>query len=244
MSDSDWDIVDDVEIDFEDADESKVESSRVVDQAGSYHLEITNVKVRFELDDKNNNKNMLCTCRVLHSAPNQCAEGSIYYHEIMFSGKGGSPPEGWMKDSMLSFLYGVGIMKKEGKKYIDPETGTPKLNWKTLPERLKNLQFVGDIKREPSKDDKYDDRFRLKFGKGAFPVTAPEVSNVPKHGESLELLGLSRSEAEKIGGVFEKKNGSTAPAEKPAEPVATPATNGQDTANATTKEFDAGGDDW
>ncbi len=179
-----------------DVDQSKIGSGRrEVDKVGKYHFEISEVTARplpYATDDmsKHRRPDIGLTCTVLQTAPNQSPAGAIYYHSLVMGGKGpGAPIEQWAKEATMNFLAGVGILQNRNGVWIDPETGTTRINSKTLVPRLKAVrQFVGNIRLNKSDDPKYPDKFELMFGRGAYPVDAPEVADVPKNEEARKLL--------------------------------------------------------
>lgn len=183
---------DEINFDTEGVDPEKVGNRPTVDKAGKYHFEIANVKERFgSVNEKGALQfpNILCTCVVLYSVSGQSSEGAIYYHEVILGGKGGGRPDEWAIQATTAFLAGVGILKKVDGKFLDPETNSTNINIKSLAARLKGLQFIGDIKREKSKDSQYDDKFKLSFGRGAYQVDDPFVMDVPKNRDALALIG-------------------------------------------------------
>lgn len=203
----------DLQFSTDDVDESAVGSAIVVDQVGKYHLEIADAKNRFETMSDNGNPrrpDILCTCRVLNTVKGQSPEGSVYYHQIQLGGKGGGAPEKWQKESTVNFLHGIGLLKKVDGKFIDPETGTTAINVKTLAKRLQGIQFIGHIKRNKSNDERYDDKFELLFGRGAFQVNDPAVANVPKNADALALIGGQHQRPQQATAPAPSNNGTAA----------------------------------
>jgi len=181
-----------LDFDMSDVDPGKVGSRVTVDKAGKYHFEIETARENFQVMNDNGkprSPDITVTCVVLEPVPGQSSAGSYYYHHIHLGGSGGGPPEPWQKEATVSFLSGIGLLKKQGDIYIDPETGAGKLNVKTLATRLQGMQFIGHIKCEKDKSGQYDDRYCLSFGRGAFVVDDPVVAEVPKCKAALELIG-------------------------------------------------------
>lgn len=184
------------DFDTDGVDPGKVGSRVTVDKAGKYHFEIETARENFEVMNDNGkprSPDITVACVVLESVPGQASAGSYYYHHIHLGGSGGGPPEPWQKEATVSFLSGIGLLKKQGDIFIDPETGAGKLNVKTLATRLKGMQFIGHIKCEKDKTGNYDDRYCLSFGRGAFAVDDPVVAEVPKCRAALELIGKANA---------------------------------------------------
>ncbi len=187
--------VDGFDLDTEGVDPDKVKSTLNVDKPGKYHFEIANAKNEsFDFVNTNGDAaspHILCVCVVLQSVAGQSPAGSLLFHRIYLAGK--TPQDAtpdWIRESATNFLTGVGRLKKQGEKFIDPATGTTKIDLKTLAERLTHKQFIGNAKLEKSDDPKYPDKVEFKFGRGAFPIDAAEVADVPKNPAALELIGM------------------------------------------------------
>lgn len=184
---------------FDDFDMDGVDAERIgsgspdVDKPGWYHF-IIDAKARpesFFADDmsKHRKPDILCNCTVLVSAPGQSPEGSLYRHNVVLGGKGpGVPIEKYDLEQTLNFLVGVGVLTKVNGRIIDPETGTAKLNTRTLERRLDRRQFIGKIEFVKSRDPQYKDKHELNWGRGAFQLTDPIVKNVPKHADYAALV--------------------------------------------------------
>jgi hypothetical protein len=193
--------------DASDVDASEVGSGELpVDKPGMYHflIEATARPSTHYKDDMNKSRkpDVLCICTVLHSVLGQSPEGSVYYHSVILGGYGGGEYKRTDRDKMCNFMVGLGILKKQGDKIIDPETGSTKLNFATFAKRLNNVQFVGKItfnaggakftlneSGEQVPDGKYQDKYELSWGKGAFPVGDARVKNVPKNEDMLRAGG-------------------------------------------------------
>lgn len=203
--------------DTSDVDPSDCESKPTISKVGKYHLEVVSVKPRPEKENEDGTPrrpDILLTCVVLHSVKGQSPEGSLYYENVIAGGKGGGQPEEWAKKATCAFLHGVGLLRKEGQgdaaKFIDPETGTTRIDFGKMCAKLEALQFVADIKKEKGTDG-YDDKFKLSFGRGAYTIGHPAVSDVPLNKEAAQTF-LGRT-----GG------GSKPPTDKPpASPPASP----------------------
>lgn len=179
--------------DTQGVDPSKVGSLVMVDQPGKYHFQITAATEKWEthvVKDSGNGTvdvrpHILLTCTVCETVPGQSPAGSAYFHRLLLGGKGGAAIEDWAKNATMNFLVGIGIIKEHkanGTTYfIDPETNQTAINIPTLANRLRGLQFIGNIKLNKSDDERYDDRYELPFGQGVFQVNDPRVANVPKN---------------------------------------------------------------
>lgn len=229
------------DMDAQAVDASKVGSRVHIEKVGKYHVELVDAKNDFETrTNKGDEKSpcVLVTCEVQASEKDLSPPGSMYWHRIDVGGKGGGPLEDWQLSSSVNFLYGVGLLKKvvvqqddgmgtieDVVKFIDPATGTTKIEVHTLAERLKGLQAVFDMKLNKSKDPKYDDKIELVFGRGAFRVDDPMVSGLPwLHKDALAVrkpypAGESGSGNAVNGASHPPANAATtAPAAQPPAP--------------------------
>ena len=182
------------EVDVEGVDSEKISSHVNVDKTGKYHFDIVDVRPRLERNtDRGGQRrqDILVTCEVLESVPGQSPRGSLYFHSIPLSSKGGAVIDDWGRERLSAFLVGIGILRKgEGTSVIDPETGTTAVNARTIPDRIRAVaQFVGHIKLVKSDDDRYPDKFELDRGRGAFAVDDPAVLDVPKNANALKAIG-------------------------------------------------------
>lgn len=190
---TDFDVEDFPEMDVGDVDSSKIGSHINVDKPGKYHFQISGVRPRPERVSERGDPrrpDILITCDVLESVPGQSGKGAIYFHSLAVGGKGGAAPEDWVKESFSNFLCGIGVLVIRDGVVIDPETGGPQVNMKTICQRIQaTQQFIGDIKLNKSDDPKYSDKYELTFGRGAFQVDDPAVASVPKNAAALKLIG-------------------------------------------------------
>jgi hypothetical protein len=183
------------DFDTSDVDPNKCVSSRTVDKIGKYHFEISKVIPRPDKEDKHGQpreQDINLICVVQCSVAGQSPEGSIYFHDLKVSGKGGGPMEGWVKESTCAFLSGLGLMKKIGEgesaKFVDAATGSTRIDPGAICKKLEGMQFIGDIKmNEWEKDGQPKKDFKLKFGRGAYHVLHPAVADVPKNRDSLAV---------------------------------------------------------
>lgn len=210
-----------------DVDETKIGSKVTVDKAGKYHFDIVDAKNDFEIMKQNGDERSPCvlvTMEVVATSPNQSPVGSIHWHRVDVAGKGGGPLEDWQLSSSVNFLYGIGLLRKEvvqgpsGEevKFIDPATGKVNIDVKTLAERIKGLQCIGDIKKETDRSGRYDDRYVFPFGRGCFRVDDPAVADVTKNPDSLAVRKPYPAGEKAKGG-----NGDTngpGPAANPSQP--------------------------
>ncbi len=199
MSDEQWaNQVPEDEFSFDsgDVDAGDVGSRIYVDKKGMYHFEIGDAKLDDRTQDDNGKfmtPHILVPSTVIHTVPGQSAAGAMYYERLAYKGEGGGPAEDWQRKATLAFLLGVGLLKAVDGKIVDPKTGTTSIDIKSMPDRLKNLQWIGDIKhnaevRNPDQSVKYREAFKLNFGRGAWRVDAPEVKQVQKNVEALKLI--------------------------------------------------------
>jgi len=195
---------------FGDVDTSGVDSSNIgsgrlkVDKPGFYHFSLSAEPrpMPYEKGDmsKQRKPDILLTCEVLHSTPGQSPAGSVHFHNLILMGKGGGPVDKWDRDKTLNFLVGIGVLKVVGQDVIDPETGTTRVNSKTLAARINAVkQFCGKLEMGSAGDKKdgagnvigkYEARIEFPWGRGAFPVTSPDVSHVPKNLEAIKAAGI------------------------------------------------------
>jgi hypothetical protein len=193
------------EMDVAGVDAQNIGSGRLkVDKAGFYHFSI-HAEARpmpYEKGDmsKQRKPDILITCEVLHSTPGQSPAGSAHFHNLIMGGKGGGPTEKWDRDKSLNFLVGIGVLKVVGGDVIDPETNSTKVNSKTLTARINAVkQFCGKLEMGKAGDKKdasgnvvgqYEARIEFPWGRGAFPVTSPDVAHVPKNLEAIKAAGI------------------------------------------------------
>lgn len=209
---------DSFEMSSEGVDASKVGSGhRNVDKPGKYHFAETIAtakpspygETKGVIDmSKSRKPSILLACKVVATLPDQSPVGSIHYHELVVSGSGkGVEISASDKEQTLSFLVGVGVLKKRGDVVIDPETGTQRINVGTLVKRLQGLQFIGIVKLrkgELKKDREtgeqlynsdgtesyWEDKIGFSWGRGCYQVDADEVADVPKSLEHLRQIGM------------------------------------------------------
>lgn len=232
-----WDEFD-YEMDAGEVDASTVSSHVTVDLPGKYHMSIANVKVRPEpADEKGNPRfpDFLVTLEVLESVPGQSSKGALFFHNLRFAGKGGVAPEKWLTSSFSSFLCGAGVLKVQGDQVIDPETGSTKINLKTIGERLLKVgQVVAHLKIKKGEGD-YPDSIELPWGKGIYQVDDDVVANVPKNLAALKAIGKESAAApfaEKVtkgARSVEKKTPATT-SNTAKQPVTPPTGPSEDTA--------------
>lgn len=221
------------EFDTDGVDATKVgnETSMMIDKPGKYHVEVTSAKNYLEtVDDKGNatSPHCLIIMTVLHSTPNQSPEGYRLIARAFIAGKGGGGREQWQTDSTMNLLIGAGLVKEQDGIFIDPETGSRKLNWKTWPQRLQGKQYVADVHVNRSKETnadgspKYADRFELPFGRGLYQVDDPKVAGVPKNKLALQLIGKAPLEQKPANQPASQSAASqaTSAASAPAAPAA------------------------
>lgn len=193
------------EMDAAGVDASSIGSGRLkVDKPGFYHFSI-HAEARpmpYEKGDmsKQRKPDILLTCEVLHSTAGQSHAGSVHFHNLILMGKGGGPIEKWDRDKTLNFLVGIGVLKVVGGDVIDPETNSTRVNSRTLTSRINAVkQFCGKLEMGKANDRKnaagevvgqYEARIEFPWGRGAFPVTSPDVSHVPKNLEAIKAAGI------------------------------------------------------
>lgn len=231
-NEDDWgvDAVDESELvgslDFDEVDPNELGNRPQVDQVGKYHFEISEASNHFETVKENggqNTPNINVVCTVLKTVKGQSPEGSIYYHRLYVAGKGGGRvAEGTLK-AVAAFLVGVGLLKKQDGKVIDPATKSTRIDVKTIAERLKGIQFIGDIKR--TKSEGYDDKFELPWGRGVYQLDDPAVENIPKNEEAMKLIAQPQSSEQ------------SQPSSSTAETTA-PSSNGQEPATVAVTDDD------
>lgn len=219
MADTDWEnaLNPKLSLDSEGVTQDDVQSTLQVDKPGKYHFEIAEAREDFSLTNKRSEPqapHILCTCVVLHTVPGQSPRGSVLWHRINLGGKGGAPLDENGKRMTISFLAGVGLLKDQGGKFIDPQTGTTAIDIATLASRLKSMQFIGD-----PKPDTYEGRtsWRFNFGRGVFRIDDPLVSTVPKDKGALEAIGMAHCMAPTATAQAAAKT-KKEPAKKAAEP--------------------------
>lgn len=219
MADTDWEnaLNPKLSLDSEGVTQDDVQSTLQVDKPGKYHFEIAEAREDFSLTNKRSEPqapHILCTCVVLHTVPGQSPRGSVLWHRINLGGKGGAPLDENGKRMTISFLAGVGLLKDQGGKFIDPQTGTTAIDIATLASRLKSMQFIGD-----PKPDTYEGRtsFRFNFGRGVFRIDDPLVATVPKDKGALDAIGMGHCMAAAAPASAKKEPAKKAPAKK-AEP--------------------------
>lgn len=200
------------DFDTEGVDASKIGSGRVhVDKPGYYHLCIEQATARPDRHDpkdmsKSRKPDILLTCVVQCGAPDQCAAGAVYFHNLVLGGKGlGAAIDEHDRNMTLNFLVGVGVLKNVDGRVIDPETGGPKLNTQTIATRLQGRHFIANLKinkgREKSdgSGEKYEDRIGLSYGTGAFQVNDPQVAHVQKNADALsKWIGNQKRETTSV----------------------------------------------
>jgi len=226
--------------DTDGTDASKVGSPLYVDCIGKYHFEIADAVLKPEVVDHDAKQvvpHINVQCVVLQDVPHQSATGAFYYHKVHLAGKGGMQIEEWAKNATIAFLLGVGLLREIDGKIIDPATNSTRIDIKTVPDRLKYMQFIGDIKKPKNSDpQKFADKFELPFGRGAFRINDPAVRNVPKNVEALKLL--KDIKLEDCLPLPTGANGEGDGGKKPGRPkkgeVATPAAPAQTAAPAST----------
>lgn len=192
---------------FEDMDVSGVKTSDVsnralmIDKAGLYHLSME-CEARFDKykKDKNGSPDMTkptwpginIRLTTLATSPGHSPVGSVMFHEVKLSGKGGGAIEDWARKQTNAFLLGVGILKPgPGDTVIDPETGTTTVKSSTILARLKAIgQIVGKVELSKPTDAFPEPKPEFGWGKGAYPVTSPLVAHVPKNLEALKAAGI------------------------------------------------------
>ena len=124
------------------------------------------------------------------------------------------------------------MLSAQGSEVIDAETGTTKINSKTLCDRIANVrQFVGNIKCDKSDDPQYADKYELLRGRGAFQVDDPAVADVPKNLAALKEIG-KESAAKPASPVKSAARGKAKTQETTAAPAASATA-----ATATEEEF-------
>lgn len=232
------------EVDVEGVDPNKVSSHVTVDKPGKYHFGIVDVRPRLERStDRGSQRrqDILVTCEVLESVSGQSPRGSLYFHSIPLSSKGGAALDDWGRERLSAFLIGIGILRKsEGNSVIDPETGSTAVNARTIPERLQRVaQFIGNIRLVKSDDDQYPDRYELDRGRGAFLVDDPSVIDVPKSISALKAIGKEFAAAPAATAKTPAK-GTGRRSTKPSDSTAD-ASRGNEVAASTAAESTPGG---
>jgi hypothetical protein len=190
----------DTGFDLDGVDDTKIGSDILVDQSGKYHMEVESVAVRAKtVSDKGDAiaPFLNLKCRVMHSTKGQSQEGCVYWHRLIIGGKGGNAPEEWMRNATVNFLYGIGLLKKQGEKFIDPETGSQRINISSLPERLTGWNFIADLKPQRNRENELTGQMELPFGKGAFAIDSDKVASVMKNENAAKLFLGNRGKQEK-----------------------------------------------
>jgi hypothetical protein len=204
-----------------DADEAKVGSGKIdiAPPVGKgYHLEVMSAELAKDEHGnpiRNRNDRFYINCRLvaIFSSPGLSPQGSWMYYEIEIPNpddkeKPTSNGSNWYVVSMsvmAEFLLGVGLFRKqviEGKeKVIDPATGTAKWNLKTIPDRLKGMQFIGRPTRRDWTDKEGKPGFSMEFdyGRGASRIDDPRNVDVPMNEAALKAAGLRRHVAQQSG---------------------------------------------
>jgi len=231
------------EVDVEGVDSDKVSSHVVVDKAGKYHFGIADVRPRLERNTpggQQRRQDILVTCEVQESVPGQSPRGSLYFHSIPLSSKGGAAIDDWGRERLSAFLVGIGVLHKgEGNSVIDPETGTTAVNARTIPDRIRSVaQFIGNIKLVKSDDDRYPDKYELDRGRGAFVVDDPAVAGVPKNLNALKAIGKESAASAPAADIKSSARGTGKKSSKSAETTSSEPTAATATATATADEFD------
>lgn len=138
--------------------------------------------------DKKRRPDILLTFTVLKSVEKQDPQGFVHYHNLVLGGSGGGPPTDTERNKTLCVLVGLGILVKRDDKVIDPETGTTKINTRTLTDRLNavghcilHIQFGKGGEKKEKPGEFWDDEIGLIWGRGAFRADDPKVANVARN---------------------------------------------------------------
>ena len=186
------------------ADGAKIGSGKLkVDKKGPYHFAIHAEAKPKPYEDSDMSKQRKPSILVKHTvlrAANGVPEGAIHYHDLVLGGKGGGPVADFDRDKTLNYLVGIGVLKNDGGKIIDPETGTTKIKTSTLVERINKVgQIIGVIHYSPANKGQdgreYPEKYEFNFGRGAYQVTAKEVQHVPCNEDALKAAGIVRGPA-------------------------------------------------
>jgi len=199
------------EFGFDDMDVTGVDAKEVgsghlkVDKKGWYQfrIEATAKPKPYEENDMSKPRKPSISLRmVVVASDNGTPPGAIHYHDLILGGKGaGVAVDKWDMERTLNFLVGCGVLRKEGDKVIDPETGTTKIRSSTLEKRLSGLNVIGKIELTPARTDEksgktYSERIEFPFGRGLFHPAAKEVAHHKwVNDEVLKAAGIVRGAA-------------------------------------------------
>jgi hypothetical protein len=192
----------------------------LIDRDGVYHLEVESAEVDAELN-RNGRQQITVRCRALNSIPNQSPPGSIIYHRLEIptaADRSNNTKNGgtWFEavlQSLCRWLAGVGVVEHvkqqqpDGSiiaKYIDPETGSPKLRMATIPARLAHgnparnggVQFVGRLKGRSYVTSSGENRtaFEFSWGGGATRIDDPANIGLPLNDARAVAAGYQRAQ--------------------------------------------------
>jgi hypothetical protein len=232
-------------MEFDTAEEGVKLGGGKIEIEGEYHLEIRNAE--WPKDEHGNEKvnrngrryiNVQLTA--LLSVPGLSPAGSSMWHEIEIPNaedrdvttRNGGSMFAALLSAACSFGVGCGVFRKikaeDGtEKIIDVATGTTKINFAGLPERLKGLQVIGRPKRRSWKGDETKgtkDGWTMEFpwGHGVSQIGDPQNVNVPMFEAALVSAGLKRYQAPVAPAAAAPANGPVAAANGTGKPTATP----------------------
>ncbi len=141
--------------------------------------------------DKKRKPDILLECVTIASESKGDPVGSVHFHNLILGGYGGGAPNEYDREQTLNTLVGLGVLVKRGDKIVDPETGTTKINTRTLTDRLNKVgHFIGHIQFQAGKEkpadkaerpgEKYPDNLGFIWGRGLFLPNDPNVANAPR----------------------------------------------------------------
>ena len=208
---------------FEDVDgydAGDIEPSQVggvIEVEGAYHMEIKSAKLDEKLN-RNGRRQITVMLVALHSTPGLSPAGSAMWHHLELPSQddrnqqtknGGTMFEAMM-GALCTFCESVGVFKKQkmtdGKeRYIDPATGSTKLQISSLAERLTGLQVIGRPTKRLWTDRKTgapvinektgQQGFSMEFtwGRGCSLISAPENAHVPINETAASAAGWKKA---------------------------------------------------
>lgn len=177
-----------------------------IEVEGTYHLEIKSAKLDEEFN-RNGRRQITVMLVALHSTPGLSPAGAAMWHHLELPSaddrnvqtKNGGTMFTAMMGALCEFCCSVGVFKREkmqdGKeRYIDPATGSTKLQVSSLPERLTGLQVIGRPKRRDwEKDGKSGFEMQFPWGRGCSLISAPENAHVPINETAAAAAGWKKA---------------------------------------------------
>lgn len=194
---------------------------------GWYHFEVTDVKAEMATVKKKGGEatpHVLFVLSVLNSVNGQAPQGSLHFHRCYVAARGGGEATEAGVNMNLRFLYGLGVLVESDTlknqngtpALVDAVTKEPNVTWETF-KRCRERQFIARViksdptynkKGDPTSGVKYDGRWEIP-GNQSFRPDDPQVADIEKDGEALQLAGYDPAKCGKIAGT---QTGGTAPA--------------------------------